>query len=304
MTRRYARPVSETVCAVVVTHNRLALLRECLSALQGQTRRPDRVLVVDNASGDGTADAVRAEFPAAELISLPDNRGSSGGFHAGLEAAQAGEGEWFWLMDDDTIARSDALAALLAAPAALADLPPAPMLLASRVVWRDGRLHPMNTPGFERSDVARLVDSGARGLVPLRVTTFVSLLVRRAAVERHGLPPRHFFIWSDDLEFTARILRHEAGYVVPDSVVEHRTKEAHTAVSSSGGRFYFHVRNTLFMLRGSAWNGVEKATLLYLLIATTVAYLRAADGRRRALQVVARGLRDGVGSLPPPRASP
>ncbi len=136
------------VCAVVVTHNRLALLRECLSALEAQTRRPDRVLLVDNASTDGTGDALRAEFPAVELVSLPDNRGGAGGFQAGLEAAQAGEEEWFWLMDDDTIARSDALAALLAASAAIADLPPAPVLLASRVVWRDGRLHPMNTPGL------------------------------------------------------------------------------------------------------------------------------------------------------------
>lgn len=286
------------VCAVVVTHNRLALLRECLSALEAQTRRPDRVIVIDNASNDGTGEAVRAEFPAAELVALPDNRGSSGGFHAGLEAACAGDGDWFWLMDDDTIAGSDALAALLAAPAALAELPPSPAVLASRVVWRDGRLHPMNTPGFERSDIARLVESAAHGLVPLRVTTFVSLLVRRSAIERYGLPPRHFFIWSDDLEFTARILRHEVGYVVPDSVVEHRTKEAHTAVSSSGDRFYFHVRNTLFMLRGSAWNGVEKATLFYLLVTTTVAYLRASERRRRSLQIVARGLRDGLGSLP------
>lgn len=294
----------EKVCAVVVTHNRLTLLRECLSALEAQTRRPDRVLVVDNASTDGTGEAVRAEFPAAELVSLPDNRGSSGGFHAGLEAARAGDAEWFWLMDDDTIARSDALAALLAAPTAVADLPPVPMLLASRVVWRDGRLHPMNTPGFERSDVARVVESGAHGLLPLRVTTFVSLLVRRAAIDRHGLPPRHFFIWSDDLEFTARILRHEVGYVVPDSIVEHRTKEAHTAVSAAGERFYFHVRNTLFMVRGSAWNGVEKATLVYLLVGTTVAYLRAAERRRSAFHVVARGLRDGFGPLPPARARP
>jgi len=78
-----------------------------------------------------------------------------------------------------------------------------------------------------------------------------------------------------------------AVHVVPESVVEHRTKEAHTAVSSSGERYHFHVRNTLFTLRGSAWNGVEKATLVYLLAITTVAYLEAADRRRRALQVIA-----------------
>src|SRR5947208_2050021 len=57
----------EDVCAVVVTFNRRELLRECLLALREQTRRPQRVIVVDNASTDGTPELVRAEFPEVEL---------------------------------------------------------------------------------------------------------------------------------------------------------------------------------------------------------------------------------------------
>lgn len=280
------------VWAVVVTYNRLPLLRECLSALARQTRRLDAVLVVDNASTDGTADAVRREFPWAHLDPLATNQGGAGGFHEGLRLAHEQGADWIWLMDDDTIAAPDALEQLLAAPRVVEAMRPA--LLASRVVWDDGHLHPMNAPGFERDDVAVVVAGCEVGLMPLRTATFVSLLVHRRAIDRHGLPFKHYFIWSDDIEYTARILRHEAGYVVPTSVVHHKTRTPHTAVSTSGDRFYYHVRNTLFMMRGTAWSKREKLTLVWIIISTTRAYLRDHRWSLRNVRVVARGLRDGL----------
>ena len=54
--------MSEKVCAVIPTYNRKNLLRECLNAVLAQTRAPEHVLVVDNASTDGTLDMLRAEF--------------------------------------------------------------------------------------------------------------------------------------------------------------------------------------------------------------------------------------------------
>src|SRR3712207_5668423 len=144
--------MSETVCAVVVTYNRVDLLRECLEAVTGQTRAPDAVLVVDNASTDGTREMVREEFPAVELLELPANEGSAGGFHEGMKAAVARGVDWLWVMDDDTIPAPDALELLLDAPAHLDGLPP-PALLASKVLWTDGRLHPMNWPAPNVTDV-------------------------------------------------------------------------------------------------------------------------------------------------------
>lgn len=119
------------VCAIVVTYNRKELLRECLAALAAQTRPPDRVLVVDNASSDGTQAMVEAEYEEVELLALPTNQGGAGGFHEGMKRAHVDGAEWLWLMDDDTIPRPDALAELLAAPARLGSLP---TLLASKVV--------------------------------------------------------------------------------------------------------------------------------------------------------------------------
>ena len=286
------------IWAVVVTRDRRDLLEECLHALAAQTRRPDRILVVDNASTDGTPELVGAKYPNVELLALESNRGGAGGFAAGLERAHAGGASLTWIMDDDTIPEVRALEELLAA--AEADLDPPPLLLSSVARWSDGRLHPMNLPGIEREWFAAFAPAAEHGLLPLRVTTFVSLLVARAAVERFGLPDAEFFLWSDDLDYTARVTRGGGGaYLVPASVVHHKTARPHTALTASGERFYFHVRNTLWMLRGTAWGRAEKLSLLYLLVPQVAAYLRAGG----PASVVARGLRDGLARSEPAQRS-
>ncbi len=82
------------VFAVVVTYNRRPLLEECLQALGAQERPVDRVLVVDNASTDGTAAFVRNEHPEVQLLALAENEGGAGGFHEGLKAAHAAGADW------------------------------------------------------------------------------------------------------------------------------------------------------------------------------------------------------------------
>ncbi|MGI8623849.1 MAG: glycosyltransferase, partial [Solirubrobacteraceae bacterium] len=143
----------ETVWAVVVTFERSARLRECLTALRAQTRPPETVLVVDNASRDDTPDMVRTEFPEVTLLALTINGGGAGGFATGLERALAGGADLAWLLDDDTIPRPDALGRLLAARTRA----PEAELLASAVEWSDGTLHPMNLPGLWRDDVEALI---------------------------------------------------------------------------------------------------------------------------------------------------
>lgn len=287
------------VWAVVVTYNRRELLEQCLAALDASQRKPDRVLIVDNASTDGTPDLIRSAYPRVELLELPDNQGGAGGFHEGIKAAHAAGAEWVWVMDDDTIPGSDTLANLLGA---IDDVPPgadAPLVLASKVVWEDGKIHPMNAPGYERNRVDRLVAGCERGLMPLRCATFVSLMVHRDAIDRHGLPLKHYFIWSDDIEYTARILRREdAGYLVPGSIALHKTKEPYTAVSTTGDRFYFHIRNHVFMLRGSSWDWREKLTLVYVMGTSSLAYMRFNRFKRKHAAVIWRGLRDGVRPVP------
>src|SRR5258708_37508271 len=76
--------------AVLVTYNRKELLVEALTALRAQTRPADTVIVVDNASTDGTADLVRERFAEVELLERTRNLGGAGGFAAGIGRALEG----------------------------------------------------------------------------------------------------------------------------------------------------------------------------------------------------------------------
>lgn len=282
-----------SVQVVLVTYNRRELLREALAAVASQERQSQGVLVVDNASSDGTAEMVRSEFPTVELLRLGQNEGGAGGFHEGMRWAYEHGADWMWLMDDDTIPRPSALRELLAAADRLRPST-MPMLLASKALWRDGRMHPMNVPGADRDRMSRVVLGAELGVMPLRSATFVSLLVHRTAVERYGLPLKRFFIWSDDIDYTNRILQDETGFLVPTSVVEHRTSNPHTAMSATPERFYYHVRNTVFMIRGRGRQPRERIILVWVLLSSVYEYLAATEQRRATLGFIGRGLLDGL----------
>lgn len=293
MSSRGQTDAQETVCAVIVTYNRCELLAESLAAVLGQTRPPDSVLVVDNASDDGTAAMLADRFSEVGVLALASNEGSSGGFHRGIKQAHRAGYDLIWVMDDDTVPETDALETLLRGREGCPDQC---ALIASKVTWTDGRLHPMNVPWLSWKDTERLIGSveSNRGLLPLRATTFVSLLLPRSTVDRHGLPETRYFMWSDDIEYTARILRDDVGYMATRSVVVHRTPSPHTALSSSGERYYFHVRNTIYMLRGSSWSRLERASYFRNYLRSILAFLRRERFRPRALGIVARGVHDGL----------
>jgi GT2 family glycosyltransferase len=296
------------VCAVVITHNRRAMLARCLTALAGQSRPAERTLVVDNASSDGTVQMLEREFPEVEVLALESNQGGAGGFHAGMRHAFATGAEWLWLMDDDTLPEREALAELLAAAARVAapgsEVLLEAVLLASRVVWRDGSVHPLNYPTLERRRMELVLAAAEAGVLPLRSATFVSLLVHRTALERYGLPARHFFLWSDDIEYTSRVVLQGGGaYFVPASVVLHDTEAPADFRAAPPERFYYHVRNTLLIVRsrGRPWR--DRLPRLWIAVSSSAAYLRGdAAGARLRLAAVARGWRDGLRDPPADRS--
>lgn len=101
------------VAAVVVTYNRLALLKRCVGCLRGQTALCD-ILIVNNASTDGTEEWLAAQ---ADLLSrnTGSNLGGAGGFNYGMRWAVEAEFDYVWVMDDDTLPKPDALEKLLEA---------------------------------------------------------------------------------------------------------------------------------------------------------------------------------------------
>jgi rhamnopyranosyl-N-acetylglucosaminyl-diphospho-decaprenol beta-1,3/1,4-galactofuranosyltransferase len=195
------------VLAVVVTFDRRPLLERLLDALDASPGLHG-VLVVDNASTDGTGEWL-AQRPGGRVPvrhrTLDRNRGGAGGFHAGLAWAIAEGAELVWLMDDDGVPQRGCLETLLERRGDLDFWGPA-------VVDEDDPtrlVFPIRLPGGARV-VHRMVDverAASDGLIRDVVIPFNGVLVTRELVERIGLPREEFFIWGDDHEYRLRAER-------------------------------------------------------------------------------------------------
>lgn len=241
--------LSERVVAVVVAYNRRDLLVEAMAALAAQTRKLDAIVVIDNASDDGSGEAALAALPSIDLVRLEANTGGAGGFAAGIAHALATHNpDWVWLMDDDTIPTPTAIEELVAGATSSPDV----TVAGSRVIWHDGQDHPMNTPRENPfASGARKAQARERGLLDVRSSSFVSMLISVPRIRQVGLPVADYFIWNDDFEYSVRLIRGHRGVFVPASVVVHKTKVLGSTDADPGARFFFEVRNKVWLMRRS-----------------------------------------------------
>lgn len=242
------------VNCVVVTYNRLTLLKECICAIQKQSIPVDSLWIIDNSSTDGTELWLNTlkEDKSIHIIRTKQNIGGAGGFSLGTKLAVEDGCDYVWLMDDDTIATPDALKHLIAVAS-----DSHAGFVCSKVLWTDGSLHAMNKATLieQASHNISSQTFGGEECFLSNQCTFVSVMVSSNAVYTVGLPIKDFFIWCDDIEYTKRI--HDAGYkglYVPNSQVIHKTRlnyfpSIDIAPSEMAERFYFQIRNTCYMKR-------------------------------------------------------
>ena len=198
------------VAAVVVTYNRLELLKKCVASLQEQTA-PCDVLIVDNASTDETSQWLKLQTSIA-FRNTGSNLGGAGGFNYGMRWAVEAGYDYVWVMDDDTLPKTNALERLLDADEILKGNYG---WLSSVALWTDGSECRMNRQKLKKNNCeygSLLKD----GLVQAEQATFVSLFLPAEKICRFGLPIKEFFLWGDDIEYTRRIAvrGNMKGYVV------------------------------------------------------------------------------------------
>ncbi|MFF2843241.1 glycosyltransferase [Paenarthrobacter sp. NPDC057981] len=294
------------VVAVVVTFNRRELLQTTLEGITAGTCVPDAIVVVDNASTDDTA-AFLEQYQApvtTDVVRLNTNVGGAGGFVVGMERAMLDHhADHVWIMDDDTEPQPAALGeALVVSEAYRRETGEAPAFIASRVVWTDGRDHPMNRmrPRLGASEAAR--STAARiGATQIRSASFVSVLIRAEEIKQHGLPIADYFIWNDDLEYTARISRNGTALTTEASVANHHTKVFGDAGADPGPRFYYEVRNKLWVYtRSNALAPWEKILFTGASLRNWTRTIAASSNRKVLLTGLLKGLRH---SLKAPRSN-
>ncbi len=252
--------MSRRVVAVVVTWNRRALLERIVRAIYAQDRLPDELIVVDNASTDGSVEMVKAlEGPVPlRVLELPTNTGGAGGFHAGLEAAVRADADLVWLMDDDGLPPPDCLARLLEHDGTFDFWGPAVVAEQDH----DRLCFPIRLPGSAKvvHQLADVEKAAVEGIVEGIVIPFNGVLVTSELVHRIGLPREEFFIWGDDVEYLWRAKGAGArvGTVVGSHFLHPATDDLGTPMafgrttynhSPSDLKHYSMVRNNITNLR-------------------------------------------------------
>lgn len=106
---------NKSIAVVVVTYNRKVLLKEALEAIANQNVKDIKVLVVDNASTDGTKEYIAEALTDSRFsyLNTGANLGGAGGFNFGIKEAVKLGCDYIWIMDDDCIVHKDSLEKLL-----------------------------------------------------------------------------------------------------------------------------------------------------------------------------------------------
>lgn len=199
--------MTETVYAVVVTHRRPQLLAESLTALTGQNRTPDHLIVVDNDNDPTVAELVAAQPIPSTYLGSRRNLGGGGGFALGILHALAAGADWVWLADDDgRPADARVLPTLLhcAAKHQLAEVSP----MVCNIDDPSRLAFPLRRGLVWRREVSEL-RTGASGedLLPGIASLFNGALFSADALDAVGVPDLRLFMRGDEVEVHRRLAR-------------------------------------------------------------------------------------------------
>lgn len=250
---------------IIVTHNRLALLKECVAACLDQTAPFSRIIIVNNNSTDGTGDYLKkladeTKKPTVTVITKEDNLGGAGGFYEGMNAIlESGSGiDNVLLIDDDAILRKDYMEQLLryqdrlnvsghgskgkyGRPGKQHAL--AGSVMTNGVIDISHRRTIINRLAFLEKPVERIQYKTQS--FKCDTATFCGLLIPMDLLKKAGLPKKEYFIWYDDSEYCLRL---PGVTVIPSAVLEHKTKlmDSKTNIlDRTSWKSYYGFRNRL-----------------------------------------------------------
>ena len=205
-----------SLAIIIVSYNARADLERCLDSLAAAPPAHSEVVVVDNASTDGSPDAVR-RYPGVQLIQLASNRGFAAANNAGIRATQS---ELVLLLNSDTIVASGAIDRLVSALLSHQDVGIAgPRLVDAEgraelsfgsmigpiVEWRRQRL--MRALARQEPGAVSIVSALTRDKCDPDWVSGACLLVRRRDAEAAGLLDERYFMYTEDVDFCASVRR-------------------------------------------------------------------------------------------------
>ncbi|MBW4870393.1 glycosyltransferase family 2 protein [Prevotella buccae] len=237
------------ITAVVVTFNRLELLKQGIECLRKQQKLTG-IIVVNNGSTDGTREWLDAQ--PGLLVVHQDNVGGSGGFYTGIERAYSEGADWIWCMDDDVFPRPDCLDRLLP----YTDRPEVGILSPRRLL--EGKVFTHEFQHFNFTNPVgslhgcKLAKQQVNQATEIVGADFEGPFISRRVVEKIGLPNRELFIFCDDTDYCLRA--HLAGFkllYVPEALMDkHKFFSNDTWTSRNRKKKwkrYYQVRNEAYL---------------------------------------------------------
>jgi GT2 family glycosyltransferase len=246
--------VSERLLVIVLNWNRYADTLRCLASLADTSISLTDILVVDNASTDGSVEAIRSSFPTVQIVRNTENLGYAAGNNVGLHHAIEARYEYALLLNNDTVVATDAIDALvepLRAHPRIAVCGAAIAYLSEPTrVWSAGGV-------IQRRDGSVTTDWLDRHMADLPSATYAvdhvsgcCLLVRVSAIQQVGFLDPRFFMYFEETEWCARFTRANWEIVVnPAARIWHAIDPV--AQSGSPAIAYYMTRNHLLFLRAS-----------------------------------------------------
>ena len=270
------------ICAVVVTYNRQNRLFQCLNGLLSQTRLPDMIIVVDNASTDGTEEMLKYNFsnnPLIEYFNLGTNMGGGGGFHYGSRKAFLDGYDWVWLMDDDCLATTECLEKLVSEIEDIQNVY-SPIILSiedkKTVLW----------------GIKAKINSGTKEVSTL---PFNGFLIHRHSLQSLGYPQKEYFIYGDDTEFNMRAkVNGKKILMVTKSIMYHPYKNNMKGIKIYKMFLnklwaYYKIRNAIIIYKKYRYLSLNQVIMF---IAAAIFYIMTIN--LKFFRLWLEGLKDGI----------
>jgi GT2 family glycosyltransferase len=286
-----------------------------LEALQSQGCALSQIVVVDNASTDGTVEFVSKRYPNVNVIRLDKNEGVSGGYCAGLEYALERGYDWAWLLDQDSKPVPRTVEKLLAEYEAFPEPEKLGLIAPLPVDEETGEAYPLFLWEERQRKVFPELRGGGLTLVDMVISS--GSLIRLDAVRKAGLPRRDFFMDFVDYEHCLRLRRN--GFligVVKGCAMLHTIGHPRSVtflgrqkswLTHPAWRDYYKVRNRAFVVWQEFPSPKAKAFVVYQLLKQMAGSLLYDPQKITRIGLMWRGFWDGVkGRLGPtvqPKAS-
>ncbi|MGF1524776.1 MAG: glycosyltransferase family 2 protein [Leptolyngbyaceae cyanobacterium] len=236
--KRPNRLATPEVTVAIVSYNGMKVLPSCIQSVFAQTYQNFRVLLVNNASTDGTPEWVAEHYPQVEIIHNSENKGPNPARNLGILKS---ENDLVLLMDDDAVLSESCLEELVNA----SRMYPEAAIWDPRIVYHDKRdtiqldgtyIHYISEAIL--LDAEKPLSEGVKDITPIQAAAGICLLINKAAAESIGLFDEDYFFGRTDGEFTFRLtLSGYKLYAVPQAICYHRVKKRGLS------KVFYQVRN-------------------------------------------------------------